>query len=226
MGHTSNIPPILQVTPISGFKNLSHSQSPHFGTTYALRHTPHIPTQPCASFTIPHNTALSYMILHSHTPVATPRFLYNTALPTHPRITLLASRCDSSTASHLLNSHKAAQSALSPPSQDPPPLVHAFVITIALTTDLCCKSTHCQHLRAWLLYTSCPLPNFALLHTLSMALGVPCHILSRVPGTLVRQRSVFLGLRLRSIARDVEDAIHMSFGEDDPLDSGFATLTV
>ena len=63
-------------------------------------------------------------------------------------------------------------------------------------------------------------------NALSMALGVPCHILSRVPGTLVRQRSVFLGLRLRSTARDVEDAIHMSFGEDDPLDSGFAALTV
>ena len=58
MGHTSNTPLRLQVTPISGFKTLSHSQSPHFGTAYTSLHTSHIPTQPCASFTIPHNTAL------------------------------------------------------------------------------------------------------------------------------------------------------------------------
>ena len=63
-------------------------------------------------------------------------------------------------------------------------------------------------------------------NALSMALGVPFHILSRVPGTLVRQRSVFLGLRLRSTARDVEDAVHMNFDEDHSLDSDFAALTV
>ena len=51
MGHTSNIPLRLPVTPISGFKNLSDSQSPHFGTTYTSLHTPHIPTQTCADHT-------------------------------------------------------------------------------------------------------------------------------------------------------------------------------
>ena len=63
-------------------------------------------------------------------------------------------------------------------------------------------------------------------NALSSALAAPCHILSRVPGTQARQRSVFLAFKLRTTARDVEDAIHMNFDEDHPIDTGIAALTI
>ena len=85
MGHTSNTPVRLQVTPFSGFKNLSHSQSPHFGTTSTSRHPAHRYT----TLRILHDSTqhcASYMIPHSHTPSCYP--------------TLSLQHCASYTSSH------------------------------------------------------------------------------------------------------------------------------
>ena len=67
-------------------------------------------------------------------------------------------------------------------------------------------------------------------NALSSVLAAPCHMQARVPGSPLKQRSVFFAFKLRTTARDVEDAIHMSFNDDDAHDTdiceGLTALTV
>ena len=63
-------------------------------------------------------------------------------------------------------------------------------------------------------------------NALSMARGAPCHMQARIPGSPHKQRSVFFAFKLRTTAKDVEDAIHMNFDDGADIRQGLAALTV
>ena len=69
-------------------------------------------------------------------------------------------------------------------------------------------------------------PEAEFRNALSSALGAPCLMQARIPGSPHKQRSVFFNFKLRTTARDVEDATHMNFDDDTDIRQGLTALTV